>query len=166
MDTPVPIVEKADLVLDEIVSMGIVIARALFQDVSEAEDRDQRARSAAAWQGVTRSVRQSLALKERLAHLRLRIRKAARAEVLDEAQVVRNQIRSGVRKALGESDDSLTVLARLEIALIAESAEADFLDIPVERHIQRLCRKLGVPVPDTTAPAGEAQPDAPWRSSA
>src|ERR1700704_7039803 len=103
MDTPVPILEKADLILDEVVSMGIVIARMLFQDISEAEDADQRARSAVVWQGVTRSVRQSLALKERLAHLRLRVRKAARADVLDQAQVVRNRIRSGVRQALGES---------------------------------------------------------------
>ena len=60
------VMERSDTMLDELAKLGLVLARDLQQRALEAEDNDQAVRLATAFHHVSRSVRQSLALIEKL----------------------------------------------------------------------------------------------------
>src|ERR1700712_406060 len=63
-------IERSDLILDELATLGLTLARDLHKRAIEAEDADQAARLAMAFHHISRSVRQSLALQARLARER------------------------------------------------------------------------------------------------
>jgi len=158
-------IKRADLILDELARLGLGLARSLAQRAEAAEDDDKAARLALAFHHVSRAVRHALALQARLARDAQRSLREARddAERQDKARRVLHaaRVRSGVRRVIGaEAADHeyVALLSRLELALLSDAADDDFLDATVERHIARLCRMLGVPVPDAKA---APQPSSP-----
>jgi len=163
-------IERADLILDELARLGLQLARDLAQQAGAAKDADQTARLAMAFHHVSRSVRQSLALQARLARETRRGAREARedAERGDKALRARRatQVRSGVRRAIwaeAAEYEHVTLLSRLELALLSDSADDGFLDGPVERHIARLCRTLGIKpaaAPPGPPPVGEGDREA------
>ena len=151
-------IERADLILDELARLGLRLARGLAQRAEEAEDADQAARLAMAFHHVSRSVRHALALQARLAHDAQRSLREARDDDQRQDKTKRElhaaRVRSGVRRVIGAEAperEHIALLSRLELALLSDSTDADFLEGTVERHIARLCRMLGVPVPAAAA---------------
>ena len=158
-------IERADLILDELARLGLSLARDMAQRAEAAKDDDQAARLAMAFHHVARAVRQSLALQAKLAHDAQRHLREARDDAQRQDKTRRElhaaRVRSGVRRVIGAEAaerEHIALLSRLELALLSDSTDADFLEGTVERHIARLCRMLGVPVPDA---AGSAQPSSP-----
>ena len=174
-------IERHELILDELARFGLELARDLSKRAMEAEDPDQAARLALAFAQVSRSVRQSLALESRLNRDAARARREAREDAKVEDKALRErrvaQLRSGVRRALAESPERETMpfLSRLELAILDGYGDDHFLDGPVEAHVARLCRTLGVEPPaasETPSPppspanCHDADPPVPILSSA
>ena len=92
----------------------------------------------------------------------------AEAEAYARKAARRDQIRTAVRNAIpAEADDSVTLLSRLETRLLALAADPGFLQVPLQQHIERLRRDLGLPVTEPAPPQAEGpEPPTPWRSSA
>jgi len=163
-------IERADLILDELARLGLSLARDMAQRAEAAKDDDQAARLAMAFHHVSRSVRQSLALQAKLAHDAQRHLREARDDAQRQDKTRRElhaaRVRSGVRRIIGAEAaerEHIALLSRLELALLSDSTDADFLEGTVERHVARLCRMLGVRVPDaaaqdTAAPAADPPP--------
>jgi len=163
-------IERADLILDELARLGLSLARDMAQRAEAAKDDDQAARLAMAFHHVSRSVRQSLALQAKLAHDAQRHLREARDDAQRQDKTRRElhaaRVRSGVRRVIGAEAaerEHIALLSRLELALLSDSTDADFLEGTVERHVARLCRMLGVPAPDaaaqdTAAPAADPPP--------
>ena len=165
MSEPSGTIERADLILDELARLGLRLARSLAQRAEETQDADLAARLAIAFHHVSRSVRHSLALQARLAHDAERSLREARDDDQRQDKTRRElhaaRVRSGVRRLIGAEAperEHIALLSRLELALLSDATDADFLEGTVERHIARICRMLGVPVPDAAAAAVAADP--------
>jgi hypothetical protein len=161
------VIERSDLILDELASLGLVLARDLQQRALAAEDHDQALRLARAFHAISRSVRQSLALTEKLQRDRTR---AIRDDVDHKERRVSSQrdarkahVRADVRRLIwteAERSDveNLRLATTLDLHLDAEAQAEAFLEGPVQRCIERLCKILGLKPP-------QAEPDTPRRSS-
>jgi len=158
-------IERADLILDELATLGLGLARSLAQRAEATEDDDQAARLAMAFAQVSRSVRHALALQAKLAHDAQRHLREARDDEARQDKTRRElhaaRVRSGVRRVIGAEAaerEHIALLSRLELALLSDSTDADFLEATVERHIARLCRMLGVSAPDAADPPRPSSP--------
>jgi hypothetical protein len=133
-----------------------------------AETADERARIGAAFHRISRGVRQTAALRIRIA------REAQRAEREDQAEAVRlDQRRAETRKAQvkatierliwteAEGDDSAeALLDHFETLLGEEDLYGRLADGEVESHIVRLREELGLSPP--TDPAAASAPVSHW----
>jgi hypothetical protein len=160
---------------------GEAAVRAARGRLEAAESADEFAQAALALQRVSRSLRQTLALEDKLARAAER-RAAAAEEALAKRraqarQARRDQLSVMVTRAVWdeyEPDAPAEREDRLFELLDEEEVLDDFLDAPIEAQAERLCRKLDVtwtaPLPpreETGAeprqpawagPAAEAQP--------
>jgi hypothetical protein len=161
------VIERSDLILDELASLGLVLARDLQQRALAAEDHDQALRLAQAFHHISRSVRQSLALTEKLQRDRTRAIRddAIHAErrTTERRDARKAHVRADVRRLIwteAERSDveNLRLATALDLHLDAEAQAEAFLQGPAQRCIERLCKILGLKPP-------QVEPDAPRRSS-
>jgi hypothetical protein len=161
-------IERSDLILDELAKLGLVLARDLQQRALAAEDNDEAARLAMAFHHVSRSVRQSLALTEKLQRDR---RRAVRDDIdhterhtASRRDARKTHVRTIVSRLIWTEaerpDTALRLCVDLDRHLDAEALDDAFLQGPVRRHVHRLCERLGL------KPPAADEPDAPERSSA
>jgi hypothetical protein len=187
--TPTEIAQEQEAGLALLFQHGLDLALQMQADAMAAEAPEERARIARAFHSISRGVRQTAALRIRIA------REAQRAEQDDQSQVVRLDVERAARRKAQvkatverliwtetESDDSAEALVdQLETLLDEDYLYGRFADGEVEAHIARLSHDLGLktaPVEEDTAaeeyprPTGAAgrarppTPDHPFRSSA
>jgi hypothetical protein len=144
--------------LGELAELGLVLARDLQQSALVAEDTQEKARLADAFARVSRGVRQSLALHDRL-------ERDDRAEAQRQEPQRRARRTAEVRRAVAASiwreqerldADPDQLLEELDLHLAAESETDAFLEQDADAVIARLCRALGLSLP--AAADGPADP--------
>jgi hypothetical protein len=152
MPAGLPPDDPYDPYLREIAGLSVSLARELHSRAVEAEDNDQCARLAAAFQKVSRGLRQTIALAAKLE------RDHARAEREDRDDGERRQkARLAARRTRlqrcaericwdeAETDDhAADLLEELDIILDAGSEAEEFLTEPVEAQIERIREALGL----------------------
>jgi len=164
------VIERSDLILDELAKLGLVLARNLQQRALETCDHDQAVRLAQAFHLLSRSVRQSLALTEKLQRDRKRdlrddeIHTERRTSSHRDAR--KAHVRAAVRRlvwteAERSEVEKLRLATTLDLILDAEAPTEAFLQGPVQRQIERLCKILGL-----KPPQADDEPHLPRRSSA
>lgn len=143
-----------DAGLERLFEAGIELALQIQADAMAAECADERARLAIAFHRVSRSVRQTAALKMKL------VRDAALADrqVAAEAEA-RHDKRLAQRKAAVsavieraietevDEDEQSDACEDLSVRLETEALDEGFLDEPLDRQIERICEALQLPVP-------------------
>jgi hypothetical protein len=149
-------------VLEELAEIGLDLARALRRQVTEADTPADAGQVAPAFSRIARAVRLALALEDRLAEdhaARVREAEDERAERAAEQERARIKLRHDaavnravVRKMVEETVEAETdeggresepLLAALSEKL-DELDEADFVQLPVDAIVMRICKDLGV----------------------
>jgi len=163
-------IERSDLILDELATLGLTLARDLHNRAVEAKDPDQAARLAMAFHHISRSVRQSLALQARLQRDRARgAEDQAERRAAAPVQARKAQVRAAVQRLVWTERPDWNLFStrqKLDLILDAEAEDDGFLDIPLEAHIARIAKALGLKPPPLAEPAaGEAAPTPALRRS-
>jgi len=170
-----------DAVLAELAQVCLASARDLQARQLAATDDEAAARLGQTLHRVARSVRQTAALRARLARERV---KGAREDRQDEAarhtarvQTRKTQIKLAVERVIwdeyeaAEADD---LLYELQDVLDIESVGDDFIDTPLDVQVERMKATLGLTAPAPcaveaaapSAPTPDEDEDDYWRSSA
>ena len=170
------IIERSDVILDELAKLGLSLARDLHQRAIAAETAEDATRLAMAFHHISRSIRQTLALPSRLAR---EARLTARETVQDaerRRERRKDEVRACVQRAIwseAERWETLPPKERLELQLAADAQSDDFVAGPASEQIARICCALGLKPPPAATPAQAATataaaPPGPigWRSSA
>ena len=166
MDGP-EIIERHDLILDELEKIGLRSARDLIQRQEAAETSEEAARLGMALAQVSRAVRHALALQSRLKRDLRRDRREEAEDAKASDKTARQQHADAIRAAVRRSINSeardyerIELIARTDLALMSDREDPDFLDVSAERHIQRLCKALGLQPPQapSVAPKGATPP--------
>jgi len=158
-----------DAGLGRLFEAGLELALAIQADAMAAERPDARAKLAAAFHRVARSVRQTAALKARLLRDAERARRDALAHAEDrrEARVARRKaaVSAAIERLIEtevEEDEQFDAAEDLSVRLEREALDEGFLDEPVAAQIARICQALQLPSPLAGEGAGERRdPDAP-----
>lgn len=146
--------ERHRLILGELADMSLSLARRLHEEAMAA-DPAQAEGLVLAFQRVSRSLRQTLALEARLERERTRaIIEAAR--LAEEERRTRRSDRRGQVKAVlsqliwteAERWETSDLLAELERRVEAHCLDEAFIAAPVEAVIARLRAELGFPAND------------------
>ena len=131
---------------------GLELALRIQEDAMAAETADERARLGAAFHRIARGVRQTAALRTRLANDARRSDRDDQTEVirLDERRVARRkaQVKASVERLIwseAESEDAAdTLLDDLETLLGEDELYGRLAEGEVETHIARLREELGL----------------------
>jgi len=157
--------EKSQRILGELTELGLTLARDLHARALAAETAQEAQALGLAFQRVSRSVRQCLALEARME----REAKADAREAVDRTRLDRDVRIRDVKRRVGEAMDRLIwteadgdcdgiemldedLALRLDEMALAE----DFLKIPLETLVERLAVDMGLTV-RVQPPAAE-----PW----
>lgn len=137
-------------ILDELAELGLALARKVQARAMAAADGDDEAALSSlssAFQKVSRSVRQSLALKDRLARMRKLDARRAGDDALG-TYVARNMLRKGqvraalvrsLRKKYKREDEYEALLGTLDETIYEASIlYPDFVDGPFEKVVGRI----------------------------
>ena len=186
MQSAADIAGEMDAGLASLFQGGLELALQIQADAMTAESPEARARLALAFHRLSRSVRQTAALRLKLAREAEGCRREDAAEVvrLDKVRLARRkaQVKAAVESLIwteteGEEDDD-GLKAELEDLLDIEvQDEETFLNEPLEVQVARICEALGLPSPSRPAQGGDEDsaprppnddrlPDDDWRSSA
>jgi len=157
--------ERCQRILGELTELGLTLARDLHARALSAETTQDAQALSLAFQRVSRSVRQSLALEAKMereaqvaareAQTRAHLQQVGRAgDLKRRVGVAMNRLiwteADGDEDEAEALDDDLT--ARLDEMALAE----DFLEIPLETLVAQLTADMGLgAAPDAEAPAGE-----------
>jgi hypothetical protein len=151
-----------DEILAELTAMGLDLARDLHAEALAAQGQ-AKADLTLAFHRISRSIRQSLALKARLERdQRQAAREAANdaaRQTLDRVQKKRSQIRRAISHDVWseyEGDEAEALLDDLDAWVYEASEDEAFLDAPVELLIARIRENLGL-----AANAGEPDGEDP-----
>jgi hypothetical protein len=158
--------ERHGRILAELSELGLALARGVQAQALAADDPASAADLSLAFHRVSRSVRQTLALEARLERDRNQKDREDRAEAAREAerrvQHRKSQVRMAVERLVwneAEDDEAERLLAELENLLDEEALSDNFTEAPLDVHIARICKELGLAAPPDRA-------DTAWRSSA
>ena len=149
---------------------GLELALKIQEDAMAAESAEERARLGAAFHRIARGVRQTAALRTRLAADARRGEREEQAEVirLDERRVARRkaQVKARVERLIwteAESEDAAdALLDDLETRLGEDELYGRLAEGEVEAHIARLSEELGL---SQGAHAGEGDPASAWNTA-
>jgi hypothetical protein len=151
--------ERYEGMLAIIAEQGLSLATALHDRAVQAEAAEQAASLAMAWNRTTRSLRQTIALADRLDRDRRHAEREARAEAdrdhdrrLDRRKA---QVKAAVERLIrteAEEDEAEQLIDDLDDLLKAEALADDFAADPLDAHIARIATDLGLPDPP---PQGE-----------
>lgn len=158
-----------DEILSELAAMGLELARDLYAGARAAEP-EAKADLTLAFHRISRSVRQTLALKARFERDRkLALREADQAharETLGRVLKKRSQVRKAVARDVWtehEGEDAEALIEDLESWVYEASGEDDFLDTPLEAVVARIRQAMGLSA-NTEAPPGEPLDVVIWKS--
>ena len=169
--------ERQDRILAELSELGLALAQKLQASAMIAEDVSETAELSLAFQRVSRSVRQTLALEAKFDRDRQTAERedrevAKRAETLRAARR-KAQVRLAVERCVwseADGDEAENLLSDLDDRLELDTLSDAFAgDDPIEVHIARLCAELGLsplePSPPNRAcgpaPSGARAPPPP-----
>ena len=172
------VIARADLILDELASLALELARHLQRRALEAEDLDQAQRVAGAFHQVSRSARQSLALAQKLQRERVRAEHDDLAfterRALGRRQTRKADARAAMRRLIWTEaerpeHERLRLSADLDLILDAEALTEAFLQAPLQQILEKLCRLLGLKPPPCLpgeAAGGGPRPEEPMAEGA
>ncbi|MDB5495146.1 MAG: hypothetical protein JWP86_2483 [Phenylobacterium sp.] len=149
------IAREQDAGLKRLYERGLELAEKMQEDAMAAATADERARLGAAFHRISRGVRQTAALRVKLAGDATRCDRDEAAEVvrLDERRRARrkDQVSATVQRLIwteAESDDSREDLkADLEDLLDIEALDETFATQDLDLQVARICETLGLPDP-------------------
>jgi len=164
MRSAADIAAEMDEGLSLLFQKGLELSLQVQADGMAAGDPAERARLAISFHRLSRSVRQTAALRLRLAR---EAEACAREDVKEAA--VREAARRGHRKAQAragverllwteyepDDDDAADILARLDKLLAAEAEFDDFLIEDLDEQVARLCEAVDYAPPDLTPAGGD-----------
>ena len=165
------IAREQDEGLQLLFQRGLELALKIQDDAMAAETADQRARLGAAFHRISRGVRQTAALRAKLAGDATRCEREATAEgvSLEIARVARRkaQVKATVERLIWsetetqEREDHLCDL--LDTFLDEDHLHGRLADGDIDAHIARICGEIGLPIPPSS---GEVSPEATEGASA
>ncbi|HEY0437881.1 MAG TPA: hypothetical protein VGC92_14665 [Phenylobacterium sp.] len=151
---------------------GLDLALRMQEDAMAAGTADERARLAAAFHRISRGVRQTAALRVRIAREVGRAQREDHAEVvrLDDRRATRRkaQVRATLERLIwteAENDDSAEAMVdHLETLLGEDDLYGRLSEGEVESHIVRLRAELGLSPPAVPGEGAEAgvEPSSAW----
>ena len=138
-------------VLAELAEMGLSLARKVYDQAMASEDGDETAKLTLAFHTLSRSIRQTYALKARLQREAAKGLEAARTAA-HKAQVKarEGQVRQSLERLIWteyEKDEAKALQDDLDVELLGESLSPSFLTEEVEALIARLCKKIEIDPP-------------------
>jgi hypothetical protein len=165
MVSPTDIAREQEEGLALLFQRGLELALKVQEDAMAAEAADERARLAVAFHRIARGVRQTAALRTRLADDARRAERETQTEVvrLDERRIARRkaQVKATVERLIwteAESEDAAeALLDDLETVLGEDDLYGRLAEGEVEMHIARLSEALGL---SRTPPSGGADTSA------
>jgi hypothetical protein len=178
MSEPALTLEQQDRALSELLELGMSAAREVHASLVAAEEARAICELSLAFNRVSRSVRQTIALQAKVVRDR---RRDDRDEAVDarragEARVSRrkSQVKAAVERLIwteAEDDEAERLIDDLDDLICEDALYDSFTEEPVEAHIARICADLGIaaPPPEGAPAAGEGVSAAglsEWRSSA
>ncbi|THD81151.1 MAG: hypothetical protein E7812_05470 [Phenylobacterium sp.] len=150
-----------DATLTELLELGMAAAREAQTRLLAAEDAKAVADLSLAFSRVSRAVRQTIALKEKLARERRRQDKDDAVETRrdDQRRLDRRkaQVKAAVERLIWtehETDDAEPLLDALDDRLDEDMLYDDVLAEDVDTHIARICEDLQIPPPARSAIRG------------
>ena len=162
VDDVTEMAERHGRLLGRIAELATSLAEQLHADAMAAAEPEGRARSAAAFHRIARSVRQTVALEARLLRERRGLRREDAAEVQrrDDARVSarKAQVRAGVVRLIWsehEKDEAEELEGEVDERLDEQAVlDDDFWEAPIEVLVARLAAELGLTPPEpATLPA-------------
>lgn len=177
------IAAEMDQGLNALFQAGLELAMQVQADALCAESAEDRARLALTFHRISRSIRQTAALRMRIARVAAQAGREASVEVvkLDAVRLARRkaQVRAGVQRLIwteheASEDEDLRheITEDLDALLDLESQDDEtFLDTAPEALVAQLAERLGLAAggadPSKAAgPPGDSRGREPWRSSA
>jgi hypothetical protein len=152
--------ERHGRILQALAECNLRAVQKLTDQLEDAKTDIEHERYALGLHRMSRDLRLTLALEERLVHER---RKAFREERTDRQKAVehrKRQVDHAVTERLyaeREGEDAEALLEKLDELLDEHRLYDAFLDRPLETVIAELCKALGLPVPP---PQGEGDREA------
>jgi hypothetical protein len=138
-------------VLEELAEIGLDLARALRRQVTEADTPADAGQVALAFSRIARAVRLTLALEDRLAEdhaARVREQERARIKLRHDAAVNRAVVKKMVEETVEAETNEGGREAEPLLAALSETLdevdEEDFVQLPVDAIVMRICKDLGV----------------------
>jgi predicted nucleic acid-binding protein len=138
---------------------GVDLACAAFDRAMAADDAEVAARYMGAFHRLSRSARQTLALEAKLLRDRQRAdredRDAAAQEHSHRVERRKAQVKAAVERLIWtetEDDEAEQLIDDLDALLKAESLRDAFTAEPLDAHIAKLCRELGLAEPPADPP--------------
>ncbi len=151
MPIPADMRARHSRILAELSEIGLTVVRDLQARVLAADDIKAASDAALALHRILRSVRQTLALEAKLERDRQRdlVEETARAAASDKVARTRryDQVRAAVaRLTWTEQDpDEVESINHTAVELLDEDILSDtFLTEPLDAHIERICKALGM----------------------
>lgn len=152
MQPAADIAAEMDEGLRRLFQAGLELALQVQADAMAAQEADERARLAVAFHRISRGVRQTAALRMKLACDVTRVARDVSAEVvsLDVARTSRRRasVRAEVQRLIwteyGDDSDREDLTGDLDELLDIETQDEAFLDQPVEVLVARIAQVLGL----------------------
>jgi hypothetical protein len=139
-------------ILETLAELGLEVASALKQRIIAAEDAESADRLSLAFTRVSRSIRQTLAFKAKLAEMKAKASEKRQAKECQQAietsrlRVKKHQVARDVALMVEATAESENLLTDLHERLMDPDIEDELLTIRVGDVIIGLCDELGIPV--------------------
>ena len=168
MSEATDIADRADAMLAEVAELALIATRRAHERLMAAEDDPAFHEAGRTFQRLARSLRQTLALKSKLARDGLVHARETREVVVSEherrVEALKAEVHTAVERALWDEHENEDYPELYIVELqdrLEELAEADdFLATPAAIHIARLRADLDLP-PEDDATAPEPAPPEP-----
>ncbi len=139
-------------ILEALAELGLEVASALKQRIIAAEEAESADRLSLAFTRVSRSIRQTLAFRAKLAEMKAKSAEKRQAKERDQAietsrlRVKKHQVARDVALMVEATSEPESLLTDLHERLMDPDIEDELLTIRVGDVIIGLCDELGIPV--------------------
>jgi len=174
MRSAADIASEMDEGLQLLFQKGLELAFSVQADAMASDAPEDRAKLALTFHRLSRSIRQTAALRMRLAREAERSGAEAEARVVSVGKARRDRRKAHIRGAVSamvwseyepEDEEAEAILERLDGVLSGEAETDDFLAEDPQAQIEKLCRAIDY-IPPGPPPKGEVSPKATEGASA